>query len=221
MPSILLALCDSPRLRNMRAGPGSQQASAQVGCGQTPREMHSTQTRKLTLRVGHHPPNLLAQPRRQKQSPTHNTGPTRRAAKCRASRAHREASGPEGQRVSPALPTAQRLAWPVHAAPSRRAWGDRRGRWPRPRVTLTGKEANDPGVRNRLGRSRSPVQRGEKGSREGPWGRADSAVAQTHPTLWPPRGPGSRGDRAGLAAGPWSTALPSTTDFHTEDEGPV
>lgn len=47
--SILLALCDSPRLHIARAGPSSQQASAQVGCGQTPWEMHSTQTRKLTL----------------------------------------------------------------------------------------------------------------------------------------------------------------------------
>lgn len=72
-----------------------------------------------------------------------------------------------------------------------------------------------------MGRSRSLVQRGEKGSREGPWGRADSAVAQTHPTLWPPGGPGSRVGRAGPTAGPWSAALPNTADFHTWDEGPV
>lgn len=47
--SILLALCDSPRLRIVTAGLSSQQASAQVGCGQSPQEMHGTQTCKLTL----------------------------------------------------------------------------------------------------------------------------------------------------------------------------
>ena len=49
MPSILLALCDSPRLCIVTAGLSSQQASAQVGCGQSPQEMHGTQTCKLTL----------------------------------------------------------------------------------------------------------------------------------------------------------------------------
>eukprot|EP00070_Physeter_catodon_P036917 XP_028343811.1 uncharacterized protein LOC114485968 [Physeter catodon] len=54
----------------------------------------------------------------------------------------------------------------LNAAPSQvgLGWGGR-GRSPRARAMLTGKEASDPGVRNWLGRSRCQVQKGEEGSR--------------------------------------------------------
>ena len=85
--SILLALCDSPRLRIVRTGPGSQQASAQAGYGQSPQEMHSTQTCKLTLQEWATTLLTCWPSQGDRNRPTHNTGPTRTANKCRASRA--------------------------------------------------------------------------------------------------------------------------------------
>lgn len=61
---------------------------------------------------------------------------------------------------------------------------------------------------------------------EGPRAEPAVAVAQAHPTLWPPGGPGSRAGRAGPAAegtlGPHPTGAqpcPAQRDFHTRDLG--